>query len=209
MSDEVLQADALLRENAELRVQYLAAIKANAEVAMLNATLQSDLLDRESGLRAAEAQLNYVIHDRDLEHARMAALIEACEAVADFVESYAPSSNLAQTLPTFYANLRVYGKNARAAVEACRSQADALLARLADLSRQIGEQNTTIGYQDAMLAELRAAMRDTIHRVEDVLEGAEIDDGLVHVSALTRLDEHYFQVLKPMRDQEKEQADVA
>lgn len=29
---------------------------------------------------------------------------------------------------------------------------------LAELSRQIGEQNTTIGYQDAMLAELRRAL---------------------------------------------------
>lgn len=46
---------------------------------------------------------------------------------------------------------------------------------------------------------LRALLRDTIYRVEDVLEGAEIDDGIVHVSALTRLDQHYFGVLKPMR----------
>lgn len=29
---------------------------------------------------------------------------------------------------------------------------------IAELIRQIGEQNTTIGYQDAMLAELRAAL---------------------------------------------------
>lgn len=73
--------------------------------------------------------------------------------------------------------------------------------QLADLSRQIGELNTTIGYQDAMLAQLRTALRDTIYRIEDVLEGAEIDDGIVQVSALTRLDEHYFGVLKPMRDE--------
>ena len=88
MSEEVASADALLRENVELRAQLAA------------------------------------------EHARMAALLEACAAVAAFVESYAPSSNLAQTLPTFYGIFRVYGKNARAAVEACRGQADALVGEL-------------------------------------------------------------------------------
>lgn len=69
-------------------------------------------------------------YDRDMEHARMAALIEACEATAAFIEAYGPDSPVAQLLPTFYANLRVYGKNARAAVAAVRPQADALLAEL-------------------------------------------------------------------------------
>lgn len=36
--------------------------------------------------------------------------------------------------------------------------ADALLKENAVLSRQIGELNTTIGYQDAMLAQLRQAL---------------------------------------------------
>jgi len=81
-------------------------------------------------LHECEARLADVMRAGDLEHARMAALIEACEAVAAFVESYAPSSNLAQTLPTFYGIFRVYGKNARAAVNACQSQADALLSEL-------------------------------------------------------------------------------
>jgi len=130
MSEEVSSADALLRENAELREQYLAAITANADVAILNATLQSDLLDRESELRAAEAQLAELRAQLAAEHARMAALLEACEAVAAFVESYDRNSSVARLLPTFYANLRVYGKNARAAVAACRGQADALLSEL-------------------------------------------------------------------------------
>jgi len=38
------------------------------------------------------------------------------------------------------------------------ASADALLTANADLSRQIGEQNTTIGYQDAMLARLEAEL---------------------------------------------------
>lgn len=96
MSEEIMSADALLRENAELR-----------------------------------AQLDYVMRALDMEHARMAALIEACEVFAAFVESYDDRSMLATALPTTYANLRVYGKNARAAVEAVRPQADALLAELA------------------------------------------------------------------------------
>jgi len=133
MSEEVARASADMATIASLREQYLAAIKANAEVAMLNATLQSDLLDRESELRAAEAQLAELRAQLAEEHARMAALLEACATVADFVESYDRNSAVARLLPTFYANLRVYGKNARAAVEACRAQADALLSELTTL----------------------------------------------------------------------------
>lgn len=109
------------------------------------------------------AQIADVVHAGDLEHARMAAILEACEATAAFIESYGPDSDVARLLPTFYATLRVYGKNARAAVAAVRPQADAFVARLADLSRTIGEQNTTIGYQDAMLAALRKTLDAAYH----------------------------------------------
>lgn len=124
-------------------------------------------------------QLDYVVHDRELEYARMAALVEACEALAEFVDSYASNSRLALNQPTFYANFRVYGKNARAAVTAVRPQADALLARLADLSRMVGEQNTTIGYQDAMLARLRSALSGLI--------GAESADELRAMETALRM----------------------
>lgn len=110
-----------------------------------------------------ELQLADVMRAGDLEHARMASLIEACEALAQFVEAHTSTSLVARTLPIFYANLRVYGKNARAAVQAVRPQADALLAKMAELSRQIGEQNTTIGYQDAMLVELRKTLGAAYH----------------------------------------------
>jgi len=108
-------------------------------------------------------QLADVMRAGDLEHARMAALYEACEVFAQFVEAYPPNSPLARGWPTFYGIFRVYGKNARAAARAVRPQADALLARLADLSRQIGEQNTTIGYQDAMLSAAYNALMSYAH----------------------------------------------
>lgn len=77
-----------------------------------------------------QTRLDDVMRAGDLEHARMASLIEACEATAAFIESYTPDSDLALYRPTFYGLLRVYGKNARAAVQAVRPQADALLSRL-------------------------------------------------------------------------------
>jgi hypothetical protein len=86
--------------------------------------------DAVTELHAAEARMADVMRAGDLEHARMAAMIEACEAVAQFVESYDRDSTVARLLPTFYANLRVYGKNARAAVSACRAQADAIVSEL-------------------------------------------------------------------------------
>jgi hypothetical protein len=76
-------------------------------------------------------RLDDVMRAGDLEHARMAAIVEACEAFAAFVESYGPDTALALDSPTFYGIFRVYGKNARAAVGAVRRQADALLAELA------------------------------------------------------------------------------
>jgi hypothetical protein len=82
---------------------------------------------------ALRRQLADVMRAGDLEHARMAALIEACTAVADFIETYTPDSAVAHVLPSFYSVFRVYGKNARAAVAAVRPQADALIARMADL----------------------------------------------------------------------------
>jgi len=128
VSEDVMSADSLLRENAELRAD--------------RALLRAYLSEARSELNDARAQ--------------SAALVEACEALAQFIESYTPDSLLARAQPTFYGIFRVYGKNARAAVAAVRPQADALLAKMADLSRQIGEQNTTIGYQDAKLRRAEA-----------------------------------------------------
>jgi len=45
--------------------------------------------------------------------------------------------------PTFYANFRVYGKNARAAVQACRVQADAMLSELAAARAVVEAARTT------------------------------------------------------------------
>lgn len=87
----------------------------------------SDLQAENAALRA---RLESCLQRGDMEAAKMAALIEACEVFAEFVEAYGVDSPVAQALPMFYANLRVYGKNARAAVIAVRPQADALLARL-------------------------------------------------------------------------------
>lgn len=92
------------------------------------AAANTNLLLENAELRR---RLDAARHAGDMAHARMAALVEACEATAAFIESYPPGCVVEQTLPTFYANLRVYGKNARAAVTAVRPQADALLAELA------------------------------------------------------------------------------
>jgi hypothetical protein len=135
VSEDVMSADSLLRENAELRAD--------------RALLRAYLSEARSELNDARAQ--------------SAALVEACEALAQFIESYTPDSLLARAQPTFYGIFRVYGKNARAAVQAVRPQADALLARMADLSCQIGEQNTTIGYQDAMLHAAYNALQSYVH----------------------------------------------
>lgn len=67
--------------------------------------------------------------------AHQAAIVEACDAFGDFALSYAPDSALAVTQPTFYSLLRVYGKNAHAAVAATKTQADAFLAELAELKK--------------------------------------------------------------------------
>ena len=57
--------------------------------------------------------------------ATAAALVEACLMFAEFVESYDRNSALAQGYPTFYGLLRVYGKNARAALQMAVSQREA------------------------------------------------------------------------------------
>lgn len=80
------------------------------------------------------------------------------------------------------------------------ASADSLLTINAELSRQIGELNTTIGYQDAMLAELRqalapfamwaraaldqAAARDAPLRASDIV--FKLDDKAITVGDLRR-----------------------
>ncbi len=113
MSEEVQAADSLLRENADLRAELLSRAKKDAEDTHRLQTYCDSLFVENADLRA-----------------RMAALVEACEATAAFIESYGPDTALAQYQPTFYSLLRVYGKNARAAVAAVRPQADALLSEL-------------------------------------------------------------------------------
>lgn len=46
--------------------------------------------------------------------------------------------------------------------------------------------------------EMRQLIRRMSHAIENVLEGAEIDDGIVSVSALYRLDELYEQDIRPL-----------
>lgn len=46
--------------------------------------------------------------------------------------------------------------------------------------------------------EMRQLIRRMAHAIENVLEGAVIDDGIVSVSALYRLDELYEQDIRPL-----------
>jgi len=123
--------------------------------------------DPDAEIARLRAEMDDVMRAGDMEHARMAALIEACDAVAAFIESYAPDSPVAQLLPTFYANLRVYGKNARAAVEQVRAQADALLARLRDADALA---DAVAAYHDASrTAEIDPTMKpDEARRMYDL-----------------------------------------
>lgn len=117
-------------------------------------------------LRAENAELRRrlesCMHAGDMEHARMASLLQATTDLLNVlaVLRYPDMSTLWQlgggALETAYQELR-------RSVEAVRPQADALLARLADLSRQIGEQHTTIGYQDAMLRAAYDALQSYAH----------------------------------------------
>jgi DNA-binding FadR family transcriptional regulator len=117
-----------------------------------DATREPPIADPASEIARLREQLADVMRAGDLEHARMAALIEACEATAAFIESYAPDDTLAVRFPTFYANLRVCGKNARAAVSAVRVQADAMVAELAAARAVV----------DAVGARDRRAIEDTL-----------------------------------------------
>lgn len=48
------------------------------------------------------------------------------------------------------------------------------------------------------IEEARQLIKRMAHAIENVLEGAEIDDGIVHVAALYRLDELYEQDIRPL-----------
>lgn len=124
MEHDAQSADALVKENAELR----------ADRALIRAYLseaRSELKDARA--RCADANTAQALTHVELREAQAssAALVEACEALAAFIEAYTPDSPLARQQPTFYSIFRVYGKNARAAAAAVRPQADALLAELA------------------------------------------------------------------------------
>lgn len=130
-------------------------------------------------LRAENAELrrrlDSVMHAGDMEHARMAALLGAANDMLNqlAVMRYPDESTLwklgGAALESAYVELK-------RSADAVRPQADTFLARLADLSRMVGEQNTTIGYQDAMLQELRTAL-DQIDR--HIVGAYETDSGSV------------------------------
>jgi hypothetical protein len=138
------------------------------------------------GLRAENAELrrriDSVMHAGDMEHARMAALIGAATTMLNqlAVLRYPDESSLWRlgggALETAYQDL----KRAAAAV---RPQADALLALLADMSRQVGEQNATIGYQDAMLAEQRTALDAAYHALMSYANKNSAPDLAIEVAA--------------------------
>lgn len=105
-------------------------------------TYLSELEAYTSAIEAAGRQISLMVGEQNTRvgyqdamlresASRMAAILEACEALAAFIEAYTPDSPLARQQPTFYSIFRVYGKNARAAAAAVRPQADALLAELA------------------------------------------------------------------------------
>jgi hypothetical protein len=150
MSEEGMAADSLLRENAELRAEIRRRAEIDAEDMRRIQERYDHLYRQFEALQKWVARgmalqppppimmqgddaalLDSVMRAGDLEHARMAALIEACEALAAFIESYGPDTALARMHPGFYNIFRAYGKNARAAVGAVRRQADALLSELA------------------------------------------------------------------------------
>jgi hypothetical protein len=110
-------------------------------------------------LSEQQQRLADVMRAGDLEHARMAAIVEACEALAQFAESYLPDSHLATQAPGFYSVFRSYGKNARAAVADVRPQADALLAKMAELitaNTQVAQLNGS--YLEALSAAYHALL---------------------------------------------------
>jgi hypothetical protein len=86
------------------------------------------------------------------------------------------------------------------ALEAYTSAIEAALRdMIANIKQRQSAWEVTDDRRQIALDALATVLRDTIYRIEDTLEGAELDDGIVSVSALLRLDEHYFTVLKPIR----------
>jgi hypothetical protein len=139
VSEDVMSADSLVKENAELRAD--------------RALLRAYLSEARSELNDARAQ--------------SAALVEACEALADFIESYTPDSPLARAQPTFYSIFRVYGKNARAAVAAVRPQADALLAELAAARAVVAAVRQSSAIDEPQLHEAIAAYDAAIPKARE------------------------------------------
>lgn len=137
---------------SDLQQQYLDAIKANAEVAILNTTLQTDLIDAEAEASALRQLATELITELRIartdaygaDHAETADVFDLASSVLD-------NRRAGQPLLEEVARLR---------------------AQLADLSRQIGEQNTTIGYQDAMLAALQRALGQIDRHVVGACESA-------------------------------------
>jgi len=70
------------------------------------ADVLAQLHEAERENERLSAQLADVMRAGDMEHARMAAIVEACEATAAFIESYTPNSYLAQMQPAFYGQFR-------------------------------------------------------------------------------------------------------
>jgi hypothetical protein len=134
------------RVSNDLQQQYLDAIKANAEVAILNTTLQTDLIDAE----AEASALRHLATELVVE-LRIARSDAYGADVFDLASSVLDNRRAGQPLLEEVARLR---------------------AQLADLSRDIGEQNTTIGYQDAMLDAARRALDQIDRHVVGACESA-------------------------------------
>lgn len=141
--------------------------------------MSEDLRAENAALRA---RLDACMHAGDMEHARMAALLGASQGMLNQLVLLCreDESRLwrlgGKPFEDAYQELR----HATAAV---RPQADALLARLADLSRQIGEQHTTIGEQDAMLTQLRSAVDIATHALQSYAHGNSAPDLAIEVAA--------------------------
>lgn len=121
--------------------------------------MTDDLIHENAALRA---RLESCMHTGDMEHARMAALIGATTDLLNVLATlrYPDMSSLWTIGGSSLENAYVALKRS---ADAVRPEADALLARMADMSRMVGEQNTTIGYQDAMIAELRRTLDAAYH----------------------------------------------
>lgn len=87
-------------------------------------TVRDNLTSATATLRQLQRERAELERRALLAEAELSAMLEACTAFAEFVESYGPESSLARYQPTFYGLLRVYGKNARAAVRGARALAE-------------------------------------------------------------------------------------